>query len=106
LCEYLSFGDRIEWKCSIRTCGKSLIPYAPETDGVATAHMEHNHKTGEIRGLTCDACNSVMGLAKEQKKRLLGILEYWEENGCERDGEEYRATKSRRLPGKRNPGTK
>ena len=35
-----------------------------------TLSVDHNHKTGKIRGLLCFSCNTVLGCAKDR----IGIL--------------------------------
>lgn len=39
-------------------------------------HVDHCHKTGKIRGLLCSACNSILGLAKDNTKTLLNLAKY------------------------------
>ena len=38
--------------------------------------VDHNHKTGEVRGLLCGTCNIVLGLVKEDQVRLLRSIQY------------------------------
>jgi hypothetical protein len=38
--------------------------------------IDHDHKTGLYRGVLCRFCNTAIGLAKEDIKRLEGIIEY------------------------------
>lgn len=47
--QYQDLFDKQGGKCGV--CGKS-----PEENGKALA-VDHNHKTGEIRGLLCGYCN-------------------------------------------------
>jgi len=42
-------------------------------------HVDHNHDTGEIRGLLCTQCNSIIGLAYENIQTLLSLVEYLRE---------------------------
>lgn len=38
--------------------------------------VDHDHKTGEIRGLLCHSCNLVLGLVGDSLDRLLDLHEY------------------------------
>lgn len=39
-------------------------------------HVDHNHETGEVRGLLCQPCNHAIGLLKENPKIIKAALEY------------------------------
>ena len=43
--------------------------------------VDHNHKTGEIRGLLCNPCNLTLGNAKESINRLSACALYLKEQG-------------------------
>jgi hypothetical protein len=43
--------------------------------------VDHDHKTGAVRGLVCIGCNSALGLVGEDKARLLSLLSYIERHG-------------------------
>jgi len=38
--------------------------------------IDHNHNTGEIRGLLCTKCNALLGLAKENEELLDKAKQY------------------------------
>jgi hypothetical protein len=38
--------------------------------------VDHDHETGEIRGLLCGSCNSGIGLLKEDPEILLAAVDY------------------------------
>lgn len=40
--------------------------------------VDHNHKTGKIRGLLCGLCNSGLGKFRENKQFLLNTVKYLE----------------------------
>jgi hypothetical protein len=42
--------------------------------------VDHNHKTGFIRGLLCDKCNRGIGLLCDSEKILLNALKYLAKN--------------------------
>lgn len=38
--------------------------------------VEHSHKTGKIRGITCHACNRALGNVKDSIETLTAMIEY------------------------------
>ena len=43
--------------------------------------VDHNHNTGEVRGLLCNGCNAAAGHAQDDPKILRGIANYLEDRG-------------------------
>ena len=43
-----------------------------------TLHVDHNHDTGQVRGLLCGNCNRAIGLVKENIETLLNLITYLE----------------------------
>lgn len=41
-----------------------------------TPHVDHDHKTGEVRGLLCARCNRLLGCAKDSLEILESAKEY------------------------------
>lgn len=39
-------------------------------------HIDHDHKTGKVRGLLCARCNTSLGMLKEDVERIRGLAEY------------------------------
>ena len=44
-------------------------------------HVDHNHSTGEVRGLLCHMCNTGLGMFKDSTLKLKQAIIYLEENG-------------------------
>ena len=42
-------------------------------------HIDHNHETGNIRGLLCHNCNVSLGLVKDDASILLSMVAYLQE---------------------------
>jgi hypothetical protein len=40
--------------------------------------VDHDHKTGIVRGLLCHHCNTMLGLAKDSLQTLQGAIRYLE----------------------------
>jgi hypothetical protein len=41
-------------------------------------YVDHDHRTGEVRGLLCNACNTAIGLFEEDRARISSALSYLE----------------------------
>jgi hypothetical protein len=54
-------------------CGRSL----EETGQKNNLSVDHDHDTGEVRGVLCHACNASFGLLRESETRILALLDYW-----------------------------
>jgi hypothetical protein len=39
-------------------------------------HVDHDHKTGKVRGLLCGSCNRAIGLLQENLKVFIAAMEY------------------------------
>ena len=68
LSEYNELVRKQEGCCEI--CG------VHESKLTRSLHVDHNHKTGEIRGLLCLQCNKLLGYANDDVIYLLGCVDY------------------------------
>lgn len=50
----------------------------PETSYKGVLHVDHNHKTGKVRGLLCAACNVAIGYMVDSPARLRDAATYLE----------------------------
>lgn len=51
-----------------------------KTEEVRSLHVDHNHDTGEIRGLLCHGCNAALGLVKDNVNTLVRMIDYLKGN--------------------------
>jgi hypothetical protein len=47
--------------------------------------VDHNHKTGKVRGLLCSTCNRLLGFAGDNVSVLLNLAAYLNKNGSYSD---------------------
>jgi hypothetical protein len=55
-------------------CGRALM----EGRGQDGGHIDHNHETGEVRGILCAGCNNALGFADEDPALLRALAHYLE----------------------------
>ena len=56
--------------------GVCAICYKPETRKRGWLHVDHNHTTGEVRGLLCGNCNTGIGIFFEDSNVLQSAIKY------------------------------
>ncbi len=64
------------WKLSEKQGGKCRICDKPEQGRRGLLHVDHNHTTGEIRGLLCQPCNLALGHFKDRVDLLESAILY------------------------------
>ncbi len=65
-----------EGRCVI--CRKNLVMQGTSQ---TSAVIDHNHKTGEIRGILCSGCNRGLGYLNDDPTVLKRAMEYLKDNG-------------------------
>ena len=59
--------------------GKCAICRNPFQNALYT-HVDHDHKTGKVRGMLCYSCNLLIGFAREDESVLLAAINYIKEH--------------------------
>jgi len=60
--------------------GKCLICSKHQSELKGKLNIDHNHKTSEIRGLLCHACNNGLGCFKDDAELLVAAYNYLREH--------------------------
>jgi hypothetical protein len=60
-----------------RQGGRCAICGAVDNGGVALG-VDHDHRTGVVRGLLCDKCNQALGALREDRKLFVAAIAYLE----------------------------
>ena len=72
--DYLTLLEKQEGKCAI-CYTKAEDQYHGVLD------VDHNHETGEVRGLLCNSCNRFIGLAQDNPTLLKNAMNYLNKKG-------------------------
>jgi len=60
---YKELFEKQHGLCAI--CGKEETQKNNQGNGICKLHIDHNHKTGEVRGLLCGRCNRKLGFIED-----------------------------------------
>lgn len=85
--EYHKMFEKQHGVCAI--CGKPETRKAPQTNGrICRLHIDHDHKTGKVRGLLCSRCNIGLGHFMDNIEFLLKAIRYLKDEIDEKSEEE------------------
>lgn len=76
---YLELLESQDNVCKI--CGGLETKRKPGSEQMRRMSVDHNHKTGEIRGILCSKCNTMIGLSLERPDVLRKAAVYIETGG-------------------------
>lgn len=62
--------------CAICAGPPRWVPWSNKKNVEPHLSVDHNHTTGNVRGLLCGPCNSGLGLLKESKELILRAISY------------------------------
>ena len=74
--KYNNLLEKQEHKCAV--CG-STDPKGRKSGrggAVDVFYVDHNHKTGKVRGLLCNVCNRTIGYVNEDVDLIRNMIEY------------------------------
>ena len=60
--------------------GECLICKRHQSEFKETLSVDHDHKTGKVRGLLCGACNRAIGLFKDDPNIIRAAIDYLKDN--------------------------
>ena len=69
--EYMRLLHSQDCKCAV--CKSKL-----ESSRYTRLAVDHDHKTGKVRGLLCTNCNTALGLMKDSPERFRNAIDYIE----------------------------
>jgi hypothetical protein len=72
--DFIELGNTQDWKCP--GCSTDLTDKRQGSPN--SAHIDHDHITGRVRGLLCMHCNHVLGKVKDDMMTLKNLMNYLE----------------------------
>lgn len=76
--EYEAMAERQHYRCLV--CGEKRPLYRIDNKSSNGLCIDHDHKTGKVRGLLCDTCNRGIGLLKDAPHVLRAAADYLEQH--------------------------
>lgn len=76
LAQYEEMLQAQDGKCAI--CNQPERRFHPKTGKLWELCVDHDHESGEIRGLLCCDCNTALGLFKDNPDSLYAAIKYLE----------------------------
>jgi len=52
----------------------------PGCQNTTRLHIDHDHSTGNVRGVLCSGCNTSLGSLQDSPNRILGLVQYLDSN--------------------------
>ncbi len=65
-----------DWELLFESQGRRCACCRTAGSGKQNWHVDHNHKTGAVRGILCSHCNSMIGFAKDDPAVLVAGAHY------------------------------
>lgn len=72
--EYKDLLIKQNGSCAI--CQKQSITIQSKENKIKRLSVDHDHKTGRVRGLLCQKCNVLLGMASDNIVFLTNAIEY------------------------------
>lgn len=76
-----NYGITLEQKIEIYILQKGVCAICTDSYEEPNLHVDHNHKTGKVRGLLCFKCNTTLGKLKEDLNIINNMINYIKNDG-------------------------
>ena len=70
-----TYGLSLDYVTSFTSCGICKVSLTSDR-GPTGRCVDHDHKTGKVRGVLCNNCNRALGLMEDSETRLKAAIEY------------------------------
>lgn len=74
--------DQQEFNRMLKNQGKKCRICLRNPKDKETFHVDHDHDTGEIRGILCSGCNRGLGLLRDNEEIVASALKYLRKTTC------------------------